>query len=130
VVKGGRSVRLTTSPSSVSRLPRKYGRPKLLTTLWASAACYRSISVFFFCVLWNKAIVTESRYYPSICVNKCRKPPKTSRWSVSRPDSNRVLPLRQAAESSLIIVCLLGLFFSTNTLCIMFRGIILRPVFI
>jgi hypothetical protein len=45
-VKGGRSVRLT-SPLSVSRFSRTCRSLDVLTTLWASTACYRDRFTFF-----------------------------------------------------------------------------------
>jgi hypothetical protein len=46
-VKDGRRVRLTATPSSVSRLFRIMWEPRRLTTLWASLACYRDSFTIF-----------------------------------------------------------------------------------
>jgi hypothetical protein len=46
-VNDGRCVRLTTSAPSVSRLSRKCGEPRRVTTLRASKACYRDSLNFF-----------------------------------------------------------------------------------
>jgi hypothetical protein len=45
-LKNGGRVRLTTLPPSMSRLFRKMWKPRCLTTLWASTACYTDSFTF------------------------------------------------------------------------------------
>jgi hypothetical protein len=44
--KGGRRLRLTTLPSSVSRVSKKMWEPRRLTILWASTAYYKNSFTF------------------------------------------------------------------------------------
>jgi hypothetical protein len=45
-VKGGRRLELASSPPFVSQVVYKMWEPRRLTTLWASAACYRDTFTF------------------------------------------------------------------------------------
>jgi hypothetical protein len=52
-VKGGRCVRLTILPLSVSRLSREMWEPRRLTTPWAFTSCYRDSFTFFWYIIWD-----------------------------------------------------------------------------
>jgi hypothetical protein len=76
-VKGGRRVRLTTLPSYVSQVCRKFGSLDV-STLWASTACYRDSILFF-----NKMVKHKHDKIPNKAVYMKLKGKRTTgrpRW--------------------------------------------------
>jgi hypothetical protein len=54
-LNGGRRITVITSLPSVNRLSKKYGILDVLTTLWASTACYRDSFTFY----WHYREITQ-----------------------------------------------------------------------